>query len=374
MALSTAGRTSEETSLSLVCDENFGSGDLDRQHRGQALAAIVAGEIDLFLAGAAHGLGIAGDLAGQRAAEAGQMRAAVALRDVVGEAEHGLVIAVVPGHRAFDRDAVALGLDHDRRRNQRVLVAVEIFDELLDAALVAHLLALLDRVAHVGQHDGDAGVEERELAQPVLQRGEIELGHGEGLLRGQERHLGAALVAGVAGDRERSDRIAVAELHGVFLAVAPDRQLEPGRQRVDHRDADAVQAAGHLVGVLVEFSAGVELGHDDLGRRDAFALVDAGRDAAAVVAHGARAVGIERDQDVGGVAGQRLVDGVVDDLVDHVMQARAVIGVADIHARPLAHRIEALEDLDRFCAVVVGRDVAGGFGHAMCLELICKNA
>jgi len=36
------------------------------------------------------------------------------------------------------------------------------------------------------------------------------------------------------------------------------------------------------------------------------------------------------------VAGQRLVDGVVDDLVDHVMQAGTVIGVADIHARPLA--------------------------------------
>ena len=255
---------------------------------------------------------------------------------------------------------------------QRVLVAVEIFHELLDAALVAHLLALLDRVAHVGQHDGDAGIEEGELAQPVLQRGEIELGHGEGLRRRQERHLGAALVAGVAGDRERRDRVAVAELHGVLLAVAPDRQLQPGRQRVDHRDADAVQAAGHLVGVLVEFSAGVELGHDDLGRRDAFALVDVGRDAAAVVAHGARAVGIERHHDLGGVAGQRLVDGVVDDLVDHVVQAGAVIGVADIHARPLAHGVEALEDLDRFGAVV-GRDVAGGFGHAMCLESICEN-
>ena len=29
------------------------------------------------------------------------------------------------------------------------------------------------------------------------------------------------------------------------------------------------------------------------------------------------------------------------------MQARAVVGVADIHARPLAHGVEALEDLDR---------------------------
>jgi len=27
-----------------------------------------------------------------------------------------------------------------------------------------------------------------------------------------------------------------------------------------------LQSAGHLVGILVEFSAGVQLGHDDLGR------------------------------------------------------------------------------------------------------------
>ena len=46
---STTGRTSDETSLSLVCDENFGSGTLHGQHRGQALAAVVAGQRDLLL-------------------------------------------------------------------------------------------------------------------------------------------------------------------------------------------------------------------------------------------------------------------------------------------------------------------------------------
>ena len=46
-----------------------------------------------------------------------------------------------------------------------------------------------------------------------------------------------------------------------------------------------------------------------------------------------------------GVAGQRLVDGVVDDLVDQVVQA-ALAGRADVHARPLAYRLEALEDGD----------------------------
>ena len=304
------------------------------------------------------------------------MGAAVALRDVVGEAEHGLVVAVVPPQRALHRDAVALGFDDDRLRHQRRLVAIEIFDERLDAAFVAHRFALLDRMAHVGKHDIDAGIEERELAQPVLQRGEVELRHGEGFARRQERHFGAALVVGGADHGERRDRLAVAEFHEMLFAVAPDRQLERARQRIDHRDADAVQAAGNLVGILVEFSAGVQLGHDDLGGGHAFALVDVGGDAAAIVAHGAGAVGIERDHDFLGEAGQRFVDGVVDDLVDHVMQARAVVGVADIHARPLAHGIEPLEHLDRFRVIVGGCNRAGlanGFGHAKSFRIVCKK-
>jgi hypothetical protein len=101
--------------LSLVCDENFGSGTFTESTAVRPFAAIVAGQRDLLLLGDAGALGIAGDLARQRAAEAGQMRAAVALRDVVGEAQHVLVVAVVPPHRDFDADAVALGADGDRR-------------------------------------------------------------------------------------------------------------------------------------------------------------------------------------------------------------------------------------------------------------------
>ena len=58
------------------------------------------------------------------------------------------------------------------------------------------------------------------------------------------------------------------------------------------------------------------------------------------------------------IAGQRLVDGVVDDLVDHVVQAGAVVGVADIHAGALAHGIEAAQHLDRIGVVVLA--VVGG--------------
>ena len=133
----------------------------------------------------------------------------------------------------------------------------------------------------------------------------------------------------------------------VLVAVAPDAQVEPVGQAVDHRDADAVQAARDLVGVLVELPAGVQDGHDHLGGGDALALVDVDRDAAAIVGHRDRAVGIDGHVDPSGVAGQRLVDRVVDDLEHHVVQAGAVVGVADVHARPHAHGLEPFENLDR---------------------------
>jgi len=76
--------------------------------------------------------------------------------------------------------------------------------------------------------------------------------------------------------------------------------------------------------------------------------------AAPVVGDGAGPVRVERHRHQRREAGERFVDRVVDDLVDHVMQARAVIGVADIHAGALAHRVEATQDLDAVGAVFGG--------------------
>jgi hypothetical protein len=167
---------------------------------------------------------------------------------------------------------------------------------------------------------------------------------------------------GLAGHLEMLHRLAVLEARVVRLAAPPDAQIQPVAERVDHADADAVQTARDLVGVLVEFPAGMELGHDDLGRAHPLFGVKLHGNAAAVVADRNAVVGVQGDADFGRVAGQRLVDAVVDDLVDHVVQARAVIGVADIHARALADSLQPLENLDGICAVVIR--LLGGFRHA----------
>ena len=335
---------------------------LHRQDAGQPFAGIVAREGHLLAPGQPRGVGIGVDRPGQRAAEAGEMGAAIPLWDVVGEGQHHLVIAVVPPQRGLDADAVAFAGDEDRVGNQWRLRPVEPAHELAHAAVIVQLGPERFGRAFVFQHDAHARVQEGQLAQAVFQRLVAVVEVREGLVRRQETHLRAGPPWRLADHAQVLDRLAGLEPGIVFLALAPDRQVEPVRQRVHHRHADAVQATGNLVGILVELAARVELGHDHLGRRDAFALVDADRDAAAVIGDRDRVVGMDLDLDPGGVARQHLVDAVVHHLVHHVVQARAVVGVADIHPRPLAHRFQAFENHDGIGAVV-GRG-RSGFGHA----------
>ena len=214
-------------------------------------------------------------------------------------------------------------------------------------------------MARIGQDDVHAGIQEGEFPQPMLDRAVVELDHREGFGRRKEGHFRSALRATLlhrrgADDDQGCHHVAVAELDEVLLVVAPDAQFQRHGQRVDDGDTDAMQAAGNLVGILVELTAGMQLGHDDLRRRNALFGMDVGRDTAPVVGDGHGAIGVQRHGHEVGMACERFVDRVVDDLVDHVMQAGAVIGVADIHSRTLADRIQAAKDLDGICAIRIG--------------------
>ncbi len=210
-------------------------------------------------------------------------------------------------------------------------------------------------LALVGERDLDALVQERELAQTVGERVEVVLGDGEDALVGKEVDLGAAAL-GRAHLAELGDGVALGVVHLPGEAVAPDLDVELFAQRVDAADADAVQAARDLVVGGVKLAAGVQHGEHHLHRGHGLAggqrlVVD--RNAAAVVDDGDGVVDVDGDIDARGIAGQRLVDRVVDDLIDQVMQTH-LAGRADVHGRAQADRREAFEDRDIFCGVASG--------------------
>jgi hypothetical protein len=83
-------------------------------------------------------------------------------------------------------------------------------------------------------------------------------------------------------------------------------------------------------------------------------LVQVYRDAAAVVDDPDAAVLEHRDQNRVAVAGECLIDRVVDHLVDEVVET-ARTGGTDVHSRTFSHRLETLEHLDLICSVAVFR-------------------
>ena len=197
-------------------------------------------------------------------AKAREVRAAFVRVDVVREGVDRLRVAVVPLQRDLGVDAVLLAAHVDRLLVDRRLVLVQVLHERDDAAFVVELVALA--VALVVERDDDAAVQERQLAQPLRQRVEAEIGGFEDLRVRLERDLGAAPLRR-AGDLE----IGRLACHARRSADRPVRcarsRVERFGQRVDDRHADAVQTARDLVAVVVELAAGVQHRQHDFGGR-----------------------------------------------------------------------------------------------------------
>src|SRR5687767_12296834 len=154
------------------------------------------------------------------------MGSAIALRDVVGKAQHRLMIAVVPPKSALNGYAFTLGAHGHRFTDEGGFGAVEIADEGGYAAIVAQFDLLGLDTAAVGENDGDATIQESQLAQAMLESGEVELGHGKGFRRGKKGDLGALAAFAIACLGKGGIGIAVREAHRVFAAVAENPELE----------------------------------------------------------------------------------------------------------------------------------------------------
>ncbi|UWN50673.1 hypothetical protein ASALC70_02895 [Alcanivorax sp. ALC70] len=185
----------------------------------------------------------------------------------------------------------------------------------------------------------------------MAQTGYRNLGRVEVFLVRPEAHHGAgvALAHRVHHFQVRG-LLAAGEFNAVQLAVPFHEHFQLARQGIDHRHADAVQAAGELVVLVGELAAGVQGGEDHFHAGLLLHRVRIHGHATAVVLHLDAAVGEQGHADALGVAGQGLVHGVVDHFLDQ-MVGTAGVGV---HARAFAHRFQAREDLD----------VLGGVGVA----------
>ena len=165
---------------------------------------------------------------------------------------------------------------------------------------------------------------------------------------GLEGHLGSVDVIGVGThDGQRFLGVAVAEPNAMLNAMAPDAHLHPLRQRIDHRRADAMQATGHLIRVLIELAAGMQSSEHDLSGRNTLLQVDVRRDASPIVANCDAAVTVQGQFDLGCVTCLDLVHRVIDDFECHVMQAGTIIGIADIHSWAAPDGIQSFQDGDR---------------------------
>ena len=267
------------------------------------------------------------------------MRSTVLLRNVVRVAEHALLVGVVPLHRDLNIDDTLLSLEAADRLMHGGTSSVQVFDERPQTTgVLKHVGSVLPLI---DEFDAHAGVQKRQLAQTLGEHVVVKLNVGEDLGAGPKADDRAALGT-VPGQRQRSHGHSEVVHLAIHLALPADGELQIGRQGVDHRHAHAVQSAGNLVGAVVEFSAGVQHRHDDLGCRTPLLRMDIHRNAASVVRNGYGFVCMDGDNNPVTMARQGLVDRVVHHLENHVVQTRSVIGVTDVHAGPFAHCIKSL--------------------------------
>ena len=104
-------------------------------------------------------------------------------------------------------------------------------------------------------------------------------------------------------------------------------------------------AAGDLIAPAAELAARVQHREHDLKRGLARLRLHVHGAAAAIVAHADDVAGLDGQLNMAAVARERLVNGVVDDLIHEVVQTGRRRR-ADVHTRTLAHGLQTLEHLD----------------------------
>ena len=111
-----------------------------------------------------------------------------------------------------------------------------------------------------------------------------------------------------------------------------------------------MQSARNLVGILVEFPAGMQYTHDNFGCRS-FGLMfviqlDADRNPAPIIRHRNRIIGMNGDHNIVTMAGKRLVNRVIDNFENHMMETGTIRSITNVHSRAFANSFQSFQLLN----------------------------
>ena len=162
--------------------------------------------------------------------------------------------------------------------------------------------------------------------------------------KGEERDVLDAQVEAFNLQRKQA-RQTIWELAIHREAVGMGRNFEILRQRVDDRHADAMQSAGNLVRVIIEFSAGMQFRHNHFDRRYIFFFMNTDRNSTAIIQHTDAVVRVNGHFNLIAKTGHGFIDAVIDDFIYQMMQGFH-IGAADIHPRSATYSFQPFKNLN----------------------------
>src|SRR5690606_841119 len=93
-------------------------------------------------------------------------------------------------------------------------------------------------------------------------------------------------------------------------------------------------------------TARMEDSHDHLRCGATLLRMNIHRHTTAIVEHADGVIHMDGNFDAIAITGEGYVDGVVGNLEHHVVEASAVVGIADIHARTLANGVQTAQHLN----------------------------
>ena len=170
------------------------------------------------------------------------MRAAIAVADVVGEAQAQFVVAIVVLHGDFDFGAFGRLTHQVDHRMHRFFARIQIAHKTGEAVGVVEDLAFAF-FAFVAQGDAHAVIQEGQLAHARRHRGiDVDQIRAKDFGVRMPGDLGAA-VGGIGNGLKAADSSAFGKAHAIMLAVTMDFGDQQRRHGIHATHTDAMQAA-----------------------------------------------------------------------------------------------------------------------------------